>query len=94
MKEEIGEPRTTALLADVSLGDDQWGRVERLIRRLANRHGCPAGRLESCPDPQAHARDVAAMAAALGAAGFVPYTPGLPPKQKPRKTTTREAPRD
>jgi len=76
---EVSESRTRAVLAEVALGDDEWGRAERLLRKLANRHGCTR---EHCPDRRAHARDVAAMAPALEAAGFVPYEPGVPPKQK------------
>lgn len=59
--------------------------AELQIRRLANRHGhtrLPSragGWWECCPDAVAHARDVADMAVALTAAGFVPYTPGTPP---------------
>ena len=44
--------------------------AELCLRRLANRHGHTK---DGCPDPEAHARDVADMAAVLEAAGFVPY---------------------
>lgn len=44
--------------------------AELCLRRLANRHGHTR---DGCPDPEAHARDVADMALVLEAAGFVPY---------------------
>jgi len=78
---EVSESRTRAVLAKVALACDEAGRAELLLRQLANRHGCTR---EHCPDPRAHARDVAAMAPALEAAGFVPYEPGVPPKQNHR----------
>jgi len=46
--------------------------AELCLRRLANRHGHTK---DGCPDPEAHVRDVADMAVALEAAGFVPYEP-------------------
>lgn len=57
---------------------------EAMIRSLANRHGHTrlprrtGGWVEICPDPQAHARDVKAMARVLEACGYVPYEPGRP----------------
>ena len=69
----LAEARTTALMAGVSPGDGDAEHAELLIRRLANRHGHTR---DTCPDREAHVRDVAAMAVALEAAGFVPYEPG------------------
>ena len=70
--------------------------AELQIRRLANRHGHTrlprrgGGWVEICPDLEAHARDVAAMAVALEACGFVPYMPGKPrqPPEGCKKTVT------
>ena len=72
------EERASALLAPVSFGKNFPALAEMCIRRLANRHGCHyeedgAGRkAKRCPDPGAHARDVADMRTALEVVGLLP----------------------
>lgn len=61
---------------------EQLRDAERLIRRLANRHGCkvkvaPDGtEKQDCPDPAAHAVDAAELSVPLQAIGAVDYPRG------------------
>ena len=70
--------------AELKRAAEELAAAEMTIRSLANRHGHTrlprraGGWVEICPDPQAHAADVAAMTAVLEACGFIPYEPGRP----------------
>jgi hypothetical protein len=61
------------------LHDRPFTAAEAAIRRRANRHGhaypiAPDGSIrDECPDPDAHARDVADMTMLLQMAGLAPY---------------------
>lgn len=70
--------------AELRRAAEELADGELTIRRLANRHGHSrlprrsGGWVEICPDPAAHAADVAAMTRVLEACGLIPYTPARP----------------
>lgn len=68
--------------------------AQLMLRRLANRHDHArlprrsGGWREVCPDPAAHARDAADLAAVLEACGFIPCKPARPVRPPDGCSTT------
>ncbi|MFE6304975.1 hypothetical protein [Nocardiopsis sp. NPDC057823] len=66
--------RTRHLCANPETTEEEREAARRMVLRLANRHGCTE---ETCPDPVAHAADVAAAREVLDYL-FVEATPDEP----------------
>ena len=67
-KPGTGDDRSIVNLGHVDATPDEWADAELCARRIANRHGHAYGADEAgdvCPDPEAHAADVALLAEVL-----------------------------
>jgi hypothetical protein len=63
-------------LAFGNLAADELLGAEMMLRRLANRHGCPGP--QDCRDVLGHADDVMDLRLAMEACGLVPYDHMIP----------------
>jgi hypothetical protein len=82
-----GRDRALCAGSDDPIPEHERAGAEWMLRRLANRHGCP-GRVSECGDPEAHRRDLAAAHELIDALNVAP-PPLTEPARPPEPATKR-----